>query len=117
MKKKISMSFWQIHSPIFCLALLVFPRLALLLWVAWGGILWWLGLIFFPRFLIAFLATRFYFETNPFLCGCAWLVAIFDLWFGRRRVRFATTLIKTSASQNSPWTDGDIIDVEAEVVD
>lgn len=64
------------HSVVtlFCLAL--FPRLTLLLAsFASGGLIWWLGWIFAPHLLVAFLALP-YWHINPVLVIVAWLIAL-----------------------------------------
>ena len=68
------------------------PRLTLLLSsVPFGGILWWAGFFFCPRFLVASLATIHYFKSNPTLVVLSWLIAIGgETWekytIGKRRV-------------------------------
>lgn len=73
--------FWQVRGTfrgvflLFFLAL--FPRLTLLFSsIPFGGILWWLGFIFVPRYLIAILATITYGLTNPFLVVISWIIAL-----------------------------------------
>jgi hypothetical protein len=65
------------HHGIFvliCLAL--FPRLTLLIAsFVTGGWLWWPGLVFTPRLLVAFLALP-YWHTNPVLVVIAWSLAV-----------------------------------------
>ena len=69
--------YWQMHGAFLLVFLALFPRLTLLFSsIPFGGILWWLGFIFFPRFLIAMLATFAYGATNPLLVLAAWLVAL-----------------------------------------
>lgn len=98
------MSFWTVHgylNGIFFLAGLVFlPRLTLLFTVplgatateivayfmlsAWVGIplsfalaiVFWIAWLIVPRFLIAFLASWFYLETNLGLCVGACIIAV-----------------------------------------
>lgn len=72
-----SVDFFQKHSYAFLVLITFFPRLTLLFSsVVSGGILWWLGFIFYPRLLIAFLATVAYLQTNPVLVYISWVVAI-----------------------------------------
>jgi hypothetical protein len=69
--------FFQKHGVLFLLFISIFPRLTLLFSsVASGGILWWLGFLFFPRVLVALLATVAYFQTNPVLVVISWIVAL-----------------------------------------
>jgi hypothetical protein len=70
------MDFFAHHGIIFLLLLVVFPRLTLLFSsVASGGLLWWLGWVFTPHLLVAFLALP-YWDTNPVLVFIAWVVAL-----------------------------------------
>ena len=70
------LNYWHKHGISLLLGLSFFPRLALLLSsIPSGGIFWWLGLIFCPRYLIALLATIYYWQTNPILVCFAWLIA------------------------------------------
>jgi hypothetical protein len=69
--------YWNVHGVWLLIFLAFFPRLALLFSsIPFGGLFWWLGWIFAPRFLVAFLATFNYWEANPFLVTAAWLIAI-----------------------------------------
>lgn len=71
------LDFWDYHGLLFLVFISLFPRLTLLLSsVPLGGLLWWLGLIFAPRFLVAVLATYTYWNQNPILVVIAWLVAL-----------------------------------------
>lgn len=70
-------NFWRQHGLLFLVFVTFFPRLTLLFsGVAWGGLLWWVGLIFAPRLLVAVLATLAYWNQNPLLVVCAWLIAM-----------------------------------------
>lgn len=72
-----STDFWQNHGIFFLVFISFFPRLTLLFSsVATGGVFWWLSFIFYPRLLVAVLATMAYLQTNPLLVGIAWFVAI-----------------------------------------
>lgn len=58
----------------------LFPRTtvfigAILGEIAFGGFLWWIGLLFFPHVLVAVLAIPFY-DANPGLVTIAWIVAV-----------------------------------------
>lgn len=69
--------FWSHHGIVFVVCMFIFPRLTLLFsGVAWGGLLWWLGLVFAPRLLVAILATSVYWETNTVLCILTWIWAL-----------------------------------------
>src|SRR5579885_1996222 len=69
--------FWNHHGLLFLIAIAIFPRLTLLFSsVATGGIFWWAGWLFVPRYLVAFLATLAYWDQNPFLVVIAWLIAL-----------------------------------------
>jgi hypothetical protein len=67
------MDFWQVHGLAFLLAIALFPRLTMLFAVSVPfGWLAWLGWLFVPSFLVAVLATTYYWHTNPVLCVIAW---------------------------------------------
>jgi len=69
-------NFWDFHGVLFLIFISFFPRLTLFFsTVPFGGLLWWLGLIFAPRILVAVLATMTYWNQNPLLVLIAWLVA------------------------------------------
>ena len=71
-----TVSFWKNHGVFFLIFIALFPRLTLLFSsVASGGLIWWMGWIFAPRFLVAVLATQAYAYTNPYLVTFAWLIA------------------------------------------
>lgn len=70
------MNFFDQHGLFVLICLALFPRLTLLLAsFATGGVLWWLGWIFAPHLLVAFLALP-YWDTNPVLVIIAWLIAL-----------------------------------------
>lgn len=70
------MDFFEHHGVITLIFLAIFPRLTLLIAsFATGGLLWWLGWIFAPHLLVAFLSIP-YWETNPVLVIFAWLIAL-----------------------------------------
>ncbi len=72
-----TISYWQNHGVFFLIFITLFPRLTLLLSsVTTGGILWWLAWFITPRFLVAYLATLAYWQTNPVLVVISWLVAL-----------------------------------------
>jgi hypothetical protein len=69
--------FFEVHGFFFLIFITLFPRLTLLFSsVATGGIFWWLGFVFYPRLLVAILATMAYLQTNPVLVYISWFVAI-----------------------------------------
>lgn len=69
--------FFQKHGIFFLIFITFFPRLTLLFSsVATGGFLWWVGFLFFPRILVAALATVSYFHTNPVLVVLSWIIAL-----------------------------------------
>lgn len=70
-------SFWSHHGLLFVVFMCFFPRLTLLFsGVAWGGLLWWIGLIIAPRLLVAILATTNYWQTDMLLCVITWIWAL-----------------------------------------
>lgn len=71
-----TVNYFDKRGVFFLFFVTLFPRLTLLFSsVPFGGIAWWLGWIFCPRFLVAILATVNYFQTNPILVVMSWLVA------------------------------------------
>ncbi len=67
------MDFWQVHGWAFLVAIALFPRLAMVFAVTVPfGWLAWLGWLIVPSFLVAVLATTYYWHTNPVLCVIAW---------------------------------------------
>lgn len=70
------MDYWQAHGVWFLIFLTFFPRLTMLFAVATPfGFLAWVAWLFVPHFLVAFLATTYYWHTNPVLCIIAWIIA------------------------------------------
>jgi hypothetical protein len=70
------MNFHDHHEVITLIGLTVFPRITLLVAsFASGGLLWWLGWLFAPHLLVAFLSLT-YWDTNPVLVVVAWLLAL-----------------------------------------
>jgi hypothetical protein len=70
-------NFWDVRGVFFLIFVSLFPRLTLLISsVPFGGIFWWLGFIFVPRWLVAILATLTYWHKNPVLVVIAWLVCL-----------------------------------------
>lgn len=77
--------FWDIHTTLAGMALLLglafVPRITTALMLIFsgfvsGGVFWWLGWFFVPHFLVAFLATWAYWETNPGLVVGSWIWAL-----------------------------------------
>lgn len=72
-------NYWDNHN---------YAILQLLMWMAFprisfwfmstitGGVWFWVGVFFVPRIMVAFWATAMYWNTNPVLCGLAWLIAV-----------------------------------------
>ncbi len=70
------MNFFQHHGVLVLICLAIFPRLTLLFAsFASGGVLWWLGWIFTPHILVAFLSLP-YWHSNPVLVVFAWIFAL-----------------------------------------
>ncbi len=70
------MDYFNEHGVIALICLAVFPRLTLLFAsFAFGGWLWWLGWVFTPHLLVAFLSLA-YWDQNPVLVVFAWIIAI-----------------------------------------
>lgn len=70
-------NFFDVRGIFFLIFITLFPRLTLLLSsVPFGGVFWWAGFIFFPRILVAVLATVAYYYTNPILVVLSWMIAL-----------------------------------------
>jgi len=87
----VASNFWEHHGILFLMFITLFPRLTLFFSsVPFGGLFWWLGFIFAPRILVAWLATVAYGRTNPFLVAMSWIVALSgesgEKYFVRRRI-------------------------------
>lgn len=101
-------NFWDVHSAFFLVAITFFPRLTLLFsGVAWGGLLWWLGLIFAPRVLVAFLATIAYWQQNPVLVAIAWVVAVGGESSEKYVVVSRTPNARKRGFDEAKWVDSD----------
>ncbi|MFZ4713329.1 MAG: hypothetical protein ACOYL6_06445 [Bacteriovoracaceae bacterium] len=115
------------HGWFFLIFITFFPRLTLLFSsVPFGGVLWWFGLVFCPRVLVATLATVTYFKTNPVLVVISWMVAlsgeIFEKWgLGKNKVifkRYHRPAYQTqSNTENRSMNNGDTIEAEYTVKD
>ena len=68
--------YWTNHSLLFLIGLTLFPRFTLLFSNVSSSIVFWLAWFFLPRIMIAFLATIFYWKTNPILVILAWMFAL-----------------------------------------
>lgn len=70
------MDFWTNHGIWFLILCQIFPRLTIVFGTAYpigaDQIIAW---IFCPRFLAAYLATQYYWDTNPVLVMVAWVMA------------------------------------------
>ncbi len=84
--------------------------------------MWWLAWIITPRFLVAYLATVAYWQTNPILVAIAWLVALGGESSEKTVVinrgapfRFKKTVIIDSGQTSNQSFDSQAIDAEFEV--
>ena len=69
--------FFDTHGWLTVLGYICFPRL--MFWFVntmTGGFGFWLGVLFVPRIMVAFWATTYYWNSNPWLCLGAWFVAL-----------------------------------------
>lgn len=111
-----TVSFFENHGFFFLIFITLFPRLTLLFSsVASGGILWWLSWLFFPRILVAALATFAYFQTNPILVTISWLVALGGESFEKRTIGRNRVVIRRFGHQmpgQDPIKKADAIDVD-----
>lgn len=77
------MTFFDVHTHwlAFLIFITLFPRLTMLFtgicFFPWAHIVWfWVGWVITPRFVVAILATTFYWHTNPILCVIAWIICL-----------------------------------------
>ena len=73
-----SVSFFENHGIFYLLGWAFFPRI--MFWFVsaiTGGFWFWIGVLLFPRIMVAYWATYYYFDTNPILCIIAWVIALF----------------------------------------
>lgn len=117
-----TVSYWSRHGIFLLIFLALFPRLTLLFSsIPFGGFFWWFGLFFFPRYLIAAIATLEYWQCNPILVTLAWLVAIGGETTEKMYVNRRVVLVHKNRSSVNPNRyrgsnkDDDVID--AEIVD
>lgn len=123
-------NFFDKRGFFFLFFISLFPRLTLLFSsVPFGGFFWWLGFIFYPRVLIASLATVAYFYTNPFLVVISWIFAIggeilekkglrnkkFYFKFKNLNPNFKRS--KTQTYQSEKLNSDDVIDVDFKKLD
>ena len=67
------MNYWQEHGVLFLIGCAFFPRITTLFFSGVTFGFWHIvGWIFAPHFLVAILATTYYWETNPVLVIIAW---------------------------------------------
>jgi hypothetical protein len=79
----LSADFFHVHATLpwlLLIGLALFPRITTIVMIflgglASGGLLWWLGWIFFPHLLVAVLSLP-YWHTNPLLVISAWVFAL-----------------------------------------
>jgi hypothetical protein len=97
-------NYWGKHGVFFLLFITLFPRLTLLFSsVPFGGLFWWLGLIFAPRLTVAVLATLAYWEMNPVLVIISWVVA----FSGESSEKvMVTRQVRVVAGGGAPWRSG-----------
>jgi hypothetical protein len=110
-------NFWEVHGVLFLVFITIFPRLTLLFSsVAFGGLFWWLGFIFAPRFLVAILATIAYWHTNKILVIISWLFAIggesSEKYYVHRYTVRRNPGRSSSGNQNNSSIDKDVIEAE-----
>jgi hypothetical protein len=120
-------NFFENHSLLFLIFISFFPRLTLLFSsVVSGGLFWWLGWLFFPRILVATLATFAYFQTNPILVTISWLIALSGESFEKQQLSRKRVVVKTfrgvNQSSQNQTTEGntsapDAIDVTYKKLD
>jgi len=120
-----SSDYFSVHGYFLLLALATFPRLTLLISsIPFGGMGWWLGFIFFPRVLIAILATVNYFKTNPVLVVISWLVALGGEAWEKRSVNnrrfvtynFARRPARRPAYDHASAKNSEVFEAEARVI-
>lgn len=119
-----TINFWQKRGPFFLIFITLFPRLTLLFSsVVSGGFLWWLAWLFAPRFLVAFLATIAYWNTNPILVMFAWFIALggetseksFVINRGKPFSFKRTIIVDGARREYSPQNGGDTIEADFQI--
>lgn len=82
MESCAKVDYWDKHGILYILGLLTFPRLTILFFCTVEfGLFEWALWLFFPTLLVAILATRYYWETNEFMCIASWFL-VFSVAFG-----------------------------------
>lgn len=117
----MTLDFWDHHGFLFLIFITFLPRLTLLFSsVPFGGLFWWLGFIFAPRVLVAFLATITYGASNPILVTISWIVALSgescEKYFVKRRVNYVRYGRNQSASSKATRAT-DVIDTHFERIE
>jgi len=112
-----TVSYFENHGFLLLVFLTFFPRLTLLFSsIATGGILWWVSWLFFPRILVAVLATFAYFQTNPILVTISWLVALGGESVEKRSLKHSRVVVRRFGGHRVPGQDpirkADAIDVD-----
>ena len=69
-------NFWTYHGFLLLIGLTLFPRLSLLICNIPTGFFFWISWFIFPRLVIAFYASMYYFDTNPILVLLSWIIAL-----------------------------------------
>ena len=94
------MNFFDVHSGWYIFFLLLFPRISMLAMgvcvAPWAyPVLFWLGWIFAPRFVVAILATTFYWNANPILCILAWGLAFGSIKETEKETKYVAKKVKS----------------------
>lgn len=70
-------NYWDVHGILFLLGLTFFPRITVLFFSGvTGGLLFWIFFLFFPRLVIPILAAYHYWDTNPILVILSFLICL-----------------------------------------
>lgn len=64
------------HYALVLIGLAIFPRITMLFVGGPFGVLHWLGWFFAPHITVAIIGTLRYWDTDPFLCAVAWVIAL-----------------------------------------
>lgn len=73
--------FFDVHGFWFFVGLVLAPRITLLVSslffnLVTAGTFWWIAWFISPRFLVAGMASAYYWDTNPVLVVFAWIAAV-----------------------------------------